>query len=99
MVMPHPRRLCLLVALVLALGVVRAAPAQDKFYRPELTTKFIDGALRTDWYGVYHTDHKDAKKDQKIGYVRSERKRVGATIVEEQVMLLKLVSMDQKSEF
>ena len=74
--------------------LIAAAPmlrAQEKFYRPELNAKYLEESLRTDWYGVY-------LKDKKIGYVRSERKRVDDWYVEEQVMLMKLVSFGKKVE-
>src|SRR5579859_7093133 len=73
-----------------------AVRAQEKLYRPELTPQFLESSLRTDWYGVYL---KDAKKDRKVGYLRSERKRSGDTIIDEQFMSLKLISFDKKLEF
>jgi transglutaminase-like putative cysteine protease len=89
--MPSTPRRAALFALAVLLALAPAGRGQDKFYRPELTKEAIDSTIRTDWYGVY-------LKGQKIGYVRGERKRVGDTIVEEQVMAMKLVSFGMKVE-
>jgi hypothetical protein len=93
--MDSTRRLWLAFLLLL---VPVHARAQDKLYRPELTAPFVDSMLRTDWYGVYLKDD-TTKKDRKVGYLRSERKRSGDTIIDEQFMALKLISFDQKLEF
>jgi transglutaminase-like putative cysteine protease len=96
--MPHPRRLWLLLILALLLGYAPAARAQEeKLYRPELTAKHFDNLLRTEWYGVYLKNDKTGK-DDKIGYVRSERKRVGDRIIDNSSTALKLLSFKQKTE-
>jgi protein-glutamine gamma-glutamyltransferase len=76
---------------LLLFGLVSTTVAQEKFYRPQLDAKYLEGSLRVDWYGVY-------QKDKKIGYLRNERKRVDDKYVEEQLMSMKLVSFGQKIE-
>ncbi len=88
--MPATRRLWLLLTLAALTGLAPAAAAQE-FYRPELTEKFLQESLRTDWYGVY-------LRGQKIGYLRGERRRDGDRIIDEQVMTMKLVSFGKKVE-
>ena len=85
------RRVWLFVVLAFSFALVPAGLAQEKFYRPELDAKYLEGSLRVDWYGVY-------QKGKKIGYVRNERKRDGDQFVEEQLMSMKLVSFGQKIE-
>src|SRR5438094_10046659 len=92
MPLAHPRRL--LAVLFALLGLTAAGLAQrapDRLYRPTLTDKDIEPTLRTDWYGVY-------LKGQKIGYVRSDRHREGNTVVERQLMAMKLISFGKKAE-
>src|SRR6516165_8548137 len=84
----HVVPLAVVAFLVAAIPFVRG---QEKLYRPELTAKYLEESLRTDWYGVY-------LKDKKVGYVRTERKRVGDRYVEEQIMTMKLVSFGKKVE-
>jgi hypothetical protein len=98
--MPAICRRRLLVAFALCaplLAPISTLGAQEAFYRPEPTDKYLEGSFRTDWYGVYLKDDKK-QKDIKIGYVRNERKRVRGRIVEEQVLSMKLVSFGQKTE-
>jgi hypothetical protein len=85
------------IAAISLLCLVPASRAQEKLYRPDLSEKFIETSLRTDWYGVYLKGG-PAGKERKIGYFRSERKRVDGRIVDDNVMSMKLVSMGQKIE-
>lgn len=90
--MPPTRRAVLaLISAVLLLSFDPAARAQEKFYRPDLTAKYLESSFKTDWYGVY-------LQNKKIGFVRGERKRQDGKIVEEQIMSLKLVSFNKKVE-
>jgi transglutaminase/protease-like cytokinesis protein 3 len=97
----HPmsrRQLLMVFAAGAALfAPLPAARAQENFYRPELTAKYLESSLRTDWYGVYLKDEKK-QKDIKIGYVRNERKRSRSHIVEEQILSMKLLSFGKKTE-
>src|SRR5947207_2159397 len=89
--MPTIRRSWSLLILAGLLALAPAVRAQETFYRPELTAKYLESSVRTDWYGVYF-------KNQKIGYVRDERKRIGDRFVEEQFMSMKLLSFGNKAE-
>ena len=84
------RRLWFVILPTLLL-LAPAARGQEALYRPQLQAKDVDATLKPDWYGVY-------LKDQKVGYVRSERKREGDAIVEQQFTALKLLSFGKKAE-
>jgi protein-glutamine gamma-glutamyltransferase len=89
--MPSIRRRWPLVLVFALFAPLPVARAQEKFYRPEVTTKYLESSLRTDWYGIY-------LKDAKIGYVRNQRKYDGSQVVEEQILSMKLKSFGQKTE-
>jgi hypothetical protein len=92
--MPLTRRHGSFIAAAAVIGLLALVPvarAQEAFYRPELTAKYIESSLRTDWYGVY-------LQNKKIGYLRNDRKRMGDQIIEEQIMSMKLVSFGKKVE-
>lgn len=76
---------------LLAFVLVAPLCAQD-YFRPDVVKCELDGALRTDWYGVY-------LKGKKIGYFTTTREKVEKGVRESFDMRLKLFSFGQKAEF
>jgi hypothetical protein len=77
--------------LLVILGFVSPAGAQQAFTRLEPTAKELDAAMRADWYGVY-------LQGKKIGYFKTARERTDAGIRESVLMHMKLFSFGQKAE-